>query len=231
MNEIRTEQLAFSEEEAKCLLNEKMGLDIGPEDLCVLLERTEGWPAGIYLASLSLQNKEDKHAFIASFRGSNRYIVGLLGEEVLAGLPEEVRQFLLETSVLRTMTGPLCDAVTGREGSTRLLRELVQHRRHAAPGGVAEPAGGGSGRQKVLDQLVQRRGVGADVGFQTQVTTGQHDGHPMVAEVAAHQDLVARLDQTGRQAAARRYFAHARRRDVDAVGRSGVDHLGVARDD
>jgi LuxR family maltose regulon positive regulatory protein len=125
MNEIRTEQFAFSEEEADCLLNEKLGLDIGPDGLAVLLERTEGWPAGIYLASLSLQNKEDKHAFIESFRGSNRYIVGLLGEEVLAGLGEEVRQFLLETSVLRAMTGPLCDAVTGREGSARLLRELV----------------------------------------------------------------------------------------------------------
>jgi LuxR family transcriptional regulator, maltose regulon positive regulatory protein len=126
MNEIRTEQLAFTEEEAECLLNEKMGLDTGPGDLAVLLERTEGWPAGIYLASLSLQNKEDKHAFIESFRGSNRYIVGLLGEEVLAGLREEVRQFLLMTSVLRTMTGPLCDAVTGREDSAILLRELAR---------------------------------------------------------------------------------------------------------
>src|SRR5215208_4385106 len=125
MNELRTEQLAFSEEEAACLLNEQMGLDIGPDDLSVLLERTEGWPAGIYLASLSLQNKEDKHAFIESFRGSNHYIVGLLGEEVLAGLTGEVRQFLLETSVLRTMTGPLCDAVTGAESSAGLLRELV----------------------------------------------------------------------------------------------------------
>src|SRR5215213_11789851 len=101
MNELRTEQLAFSEEEADCLLNEQMGLDIGPDDLSVLLECTEGWPAGLYLASLSLQNKEDKHAFIESFRGSNRYIVGLLGEEVLAGLTEEMREFMLETSVLR----------------------------------------------------------------------------------------------------------------------------------
>src|SRR5829696_1561604 len=126
MNEIRTEQLAFSKDEADCLFNEKMGLDIGPDDLCVLLERTEGWPAGIYLASLSLQNKEDKHAFIESFGGSNRYIVGLLGEEVLAGLSEEVRQFLLETSVLRTMKGALCDAVTGREDSARLLHELAR---------------------------------------------------------------------------------------------------------
>jgi LuxR family maltose regulon positive regulatory protein len=126
MNEIRTEQLAFSKDEADCLLNEKMGLDIGPDDLSVLLERTEGWPAGIYLASLSLQNKEDKHAFVESFRGSNRYIVSLLGEEVLAGLTEEVRQFLLMTSVLRTMTGPLCDAVVGREGSAKILRELAR---------------------------------------------------------------------------------------------------------
>ena len=125
LNEIRTEELAFTEEEADCLLNEKMGLDIGPDDLSVLFERTEGWPAGIYLASLSLQNKEDKHAFIESFSGSNRYVVGLLGEEVLAGLTEEVRQFLLMTSVLRTMTGSLCDAVTDGEGSARLLRELV----------------------------------------------------------------------------------------------------------
>jgi LuxR family maltose regulon positive regulatory protein len=126
MNEIRSEQLAFSEEEADCLLNEKMGLGIDPNDVIVLFERTEGWPAGIYLASLSLQNREDKHAFIESFRGSNRYIVGLLGEEVLAGLTEEVRQFLLKTSVLRRMTGPLCDAVTGRENSARLLRELAR---------------------------------------------------------------------------------------------------------
>jgi LuxR family maltose regulon positive regulatory protein len=126
MNEIRTEQLAFTAEEAECLLNEKMGLDIGPDDVSVLLERTEGWPAGIYLASLSLQNKEDKHAFIESFGGSDRYIVGLLGEEVLAGLAEGVREFLLETSVLRTMTGPLCDAVTGQEGSATLLRKLAR---------------------------------------------------------------------------------------------------------
>ena len=125
LNEIRTEELAFSVEEVDCLLNEKMGLGIGPEDISLLHERTEGWPAGIYLASLSLQNRGDKHAFIESFSGSNRYIVGLLGEEVLAYLTENVRRFLLETSVLRRLTGPLCDAVTGRKGSAKLLRELA----------------------------------------------------------------------------------------------------------
>ena len=126
MNEIRTEQLAFSEEEAAYLLNEKMRLDIAPDDLSVLLERTEGWPAGLYLAALSLRNREDKHGFIASFGGSNRYIVDLLGEEVMASLPEEVREFLLKSSVLRRMTSSLCDAVVGREGSGNVLRELAR---------------------------------------------------------------------------------------------------------
>jgi LuxR family maltose regulon positive regulatory protein len=125
LTEIRTEDLAFSEEEAQCLLNEKMGLDIGPGDLAVLLEHTEGWPAGIYLAALSLQRTANWHAFIEAFRGSNRYIVDLLGEEVLAHLPEDVRRFLLETSVLRAMTSSLCDAVTKRQDSANLLRELV----------------------------------------------------------------------------------------------------------
>ena len=111
--------------EAATLLNETMGLDIDPGDLLLLMNRTEGWPAGLYLASLSLRHREDKHAFIESFGGSNRYIVDLLGEEVLADLSEEVREFLLRTSVLRRMTSPLCDAVTGGEGSALLLGDLA----------------------------------------------------------------------------------------------------------
>jgi LuxR family transcriptional regulator, maltose regulon positive regulatory protein len=126
MNEIRGDQLAFSEEEAACLLNETMELNIGPSDLSMLFERTEGWPAAIYLASLSLQNREDKHTFIGAFKGSDRYIVDLLAEEVLAGVQEDVREFLLRTSILRRLTGPLCDAVVGRERSGELLRELAR---------------------------------------------------------------------------------------------------------
>src|SRR5215217_349296 len=133
MDEIRTEELAFSEEEAAQLLNEKLWLDIGLDNLFVLLERTEGWPAGIYLASLSLRLREDKHAFIASFGGSNRYVVDLLGEEVLAGLREELREFLLMTSVLEKMTGSLCDAVVGREDSGMLLRELARRNLFVVP--------------------------------------------------------------------------------------------------
>jgi LuxR family maltose regulon positive regulatory protein len=133
MGEIRTEQLAFSEEEAATLLNEMMGLDIDPDDLLLLMDSTEGWPAGIYLASLTLQHREDKHAFIESFGGSNRYVVDFLGEEVLARLPEEVREFLLKTSVLRSLTGPLCDSVANSEGSGKLLRELARSNLFVVP--------------------------------------------------------------------------------------------------
>ena len=133
MGEIRTEQLAFSEEEAATLLNEKMGLDIEPDDLLLLMNSTEGWPAGIYLASLTLRHREDKHTFIESFGGSNRYVVDLLGEEVLARLPEDVREFLLTTSVLRSMTGSLCEEVTGREDSGQVLRELARSNLFVVP--------------------------------------------------------------------------------------------------
>ena len=133
MSEIRTDQLAFSEEEAARLVNEKMGLEITPDDISVLLDTTEGWPAAIYLAALSMRNRENRHAFIESFGGTNRYIVDPLLEEVLATLPERVREFLLMTSVLRRMTGPLCDAVVGSEGSGELLRKVAHSNLFVVP--------------------------------------------------------------------------------------------------
>jgi LuxR family maltose regulon positive regulatory protein len=91
VNELRTEQLAFSEEVATPLLGERLGLSIGRADIDELLKRTEGWPAGIYLAALSMRDR-DPHAFVSSLRGRSRYIVDLLAEEVLATLSEEERQ-------------------------------------------------------------------------------------------------------------------------------------------
>ena len=124
VNEIRAEQLAFSEAEAASLLKDRLRLDIGPDDLRALLDRCEGWPAGIYLAALSLQGKKDVHAFIESFQGSNQFIVEILGEEVLTSLSEEEREFLLRSSILETMSASLCEALTEMKDSGRLLREL-----------------------------------------------------------------------------------------------------------
>jgi LuxR family transcriptional regulator, maltose regulon positive regulatory protein len=126
LNEIRTEQLAFSEEEVAFLLNDRLHLEVSDDDRRVLLDRTEGWPAGIYLAVLSMEGKDDVHDFIRSFGGSNRYILDLLGEEVLAGLPVAEREFMVKTSVLGEMAGSLCDEVVGGEGSGALLDELAR---------------------------------------------------------------------------------------------------------
>ena len=124
VNEIRAAQLAFSEEETATLLKDRLGLDIDPGDLHALFERTEGWPAAIYLAALSLRGKKDIHAFIESFRGSNRFIFELLAEEILATLSDEERDFLLQSSILKRLSASLCEAVTGTKNSGRLLREL-----------------------------------------------------------------------------------------------------------
>ena len=88
-----------------------------------LAARTEGWAAGLQLAALSLRGQDDAAAFVAAFTGSHRYVLDYLAEEVLEGQDKQLRTFLLETSVLERLSGPLCDAVTGRGGSQELLEE------------------------------------------------------------------------------------------------------------
>ena len=98
-----------------------MGLNLSAEDVAALEDRTEGWIAGLQLAALSTQGREDIHGFIRSFAGDHRYIVDYLVEEVLQRQPEPTRSFLLQTSILDRLNGALCDAVTGQaDGSARL---------------------------------------------------------------------------------------------------------------
>jgi LuxR family transcriptional regulator, maltose regulon positive regulatory protein len=122
--ELRVAELEFTDEEASALLNGSMGLRLATEDVERLAERTEGWAAGLYLAGLSLRGRADPSGFIASFHGNNRHVADYLGAEVLARQPHEIRTFLLRTSVLERLSGPLCDAVLENEGSAGLLREL-----------------------------------------------------------------------------------------------------------
>jgi len=101
-----------------------MELGLSEGDLAALDGRTEGWIAALQLAALSMQGRDDVSAFIAGFAGDDRYVVDYLGEEVLARQPTAVRDFLLRTSVLERLTGPLCDAVTGRDGGKASLLAL-----------------------------------------------------------------------------------------------------------
>ena len=122
--EIRAADLRFTPEEAAAYLNEVMGLDLGASEVVALEARTEGWIAALQLAALSIQGRDDVAGFIAGFAGDDRYIVDYLVEEVLHRQPEEVRSFLLDTSILDRLTGPLCDAVTGQAGGKAMLEAL-----------------------------------------------------------------------------------------------------------
>ena len=115
--EVRADQLRFSAEEARELLTGILDLDLTPEDVARLHARTEGWAAGLYLAALSIQGQPDPAAFVAAFAGDDRHVVDYLGAEVLDAQDPDVREFLLLTSVLERLSGPLCNAVTA--GTTR----------------------------------------------------------------------------------------------------------------
>jgi LuxR family maltose regulon positive regulatory protein len=122
--EIRAAELRFTGDEAAAYLNEIAGLDLAVEDVAALEERTEGWIAALQLAALSIQGRDDVGGFIARFAGNDRYIVDYLVEEVLQQQPDPVRGFLLHSAVLDRLTGPLCDAVTGRDDSSHMLTTL-----------------------------------------------------------------------------------------------------------
>src|SRR4051794_8680727 len=122
--EVRAADLRFTPDEAAGYLNGVMGLALTPEDVEALEGRTEGWIAALQLAALSMQGREDVVGFIAGFAGDDRYIVDYLAEEVLQRQPERVRNFLLQTSILGRLSGPLCDAVTGEDDGKITLEAL-----------------------------------------------------------------------------------------------------------
>ena len=122
--ELRATELRFTSEEAAALLREAAGPGLPNAVAAVLAARTEGWAAGLQLAGLSLRGQADAAGFVAAFTGSHRYVLDFLADEVLDRQDEELRTFLLETSVLERLSGELCDAVTGRTGSQVLLEQV-----------------------------------------------------------------------------------------------------------
>jgi len=126
LSELRTADLRFTPDEAAVFLKRVMGMDLSAVDIAALEDHTEGWIAGLQLAALSMQGHQDIPAFIAAFTGSHRYILDYLAEEVLQQQPEQVQTFLLETSILDRLSGPLCNAVTGQKDGQGKLEALEQ---------------------------------------------------------------------------------------------------------
>jgi LuxR family maltose regulon positive regulatory protein len=122
--EIRESDLRFTREEAGEFFSQVMDLNLKAGQITALERRTEGWAAGLQLAALSLQEQDDKAQFVEEFAGSNRYILDYLGQEVLDQLDQEVREFLLQTSILDRLSGPLCEAATRIPNSQEILEDL-----------------------------------------------------------------------------------------------------------
>jgi LuxR family maltose regulon positive regulatory protein len=122
--EIRATDLRFGAAEASAFLQDVMGLDLEASAITTLESRTEGWIAGLQLAALSLQGRADVSRFLSDFTGSHRFVLDYLSEEVLAWQSASVQTFLLHTSFLERLSGPLCDAVTEQEGSQAMLEAL-----------------------------------------------------------------------------------------------------------
>ncbi|MEQ9031974.1 MAG: hypothetical protein RLP44_24875, partial [Aggregatilineales bacterium] len=111
LNEIRAADLRFTPDEAAEFLNNAMGLSLAPEDVAALERRTEGWIAGLQLAAISMQGQTDVGQFIQSFTGSHHFVLDYLIEEVLTRQPPHIQDFLLKTSILERLCGPLCVAI------------------------------------------------------------------------------------------------------------------------
>ena len=126
LTEVRPTDLRFTQSEAAGFLNTIMGLNLSEKDIEILENRTEGWIAGLQLAALSMQGRDDIAGFIKSFAGHDRFVVDYLVDEVLESLPEETRNFLLQTSILGRLNISLCDAVTERNDAKDILNNLEQ---------------------------------------------------------------------------------------------------------
>jgi ATP/maltotriose-dependent transcriptional regulator MalT len=124
LTELRAADLRFTPAEAAEFLNRVMGLNLSAEDIAALEHRTEGWIAGLQLAALSMQARSDTASFIQAFTGSHRFVLDYLVEEVLQRQPERVRDFMLQTAILDRLGGPLCDAITERDGGKGMLDAL-----------------------------------------------------------------------------------------------------------
>jgi LuxR family maltose regulon positive regulatory protein len=128
LTELRATDLRFTPSEAAEFLNQVMGLRLAADDIAALERRTEGWIAGLQFAAISLQGQQDATSFIQSFTGSHHFVLDYLVEEVLQLQPEPILTFLLRTSILDRLCGPLCDAVVlDPAASGQATLEYLEH--------------------------------------------------------------------------------------------------------
>ena len=131
--EIRTDEVRFRPEEASLFLRQAMDLALSEEEVLTLQRRTEGWVAGLQLAALSLRMQEDRSTWIATFRGSHRYVLDYVQQEIVGMQPEPIQRFLVQVAVLTRMNAAVCQAVTGEPASQEILETLERNQLFVVP--------------------------------------------------------------------------------------------------
>jgi ATP/maltotriose-dependent transcriptional regulator MalT len=131
--ELRARELRFGSAQVAELVAGAAGIELSEPDLADLLGRTEGWPAGVYLAALALREHPSPSAFIRQFTGDSRFVVDFLAEEVLSHQPAGIRQFLVRTSTLSRFCAPLCDAVVGSADAAEIIDILERENLFIVP--------------------------------------------------------------------------------------------------
>jgi LuxR family maltose regulon positive regulatory protein len=126
MIEVRVSDLRFKKENVEKFFKKTQDHVLSDSDIQKLLDRTEGWIAGLQMASIALKNRENFQQFIQSFSGSHDYIADYLSDEVLRNQTNEVHDFLICTSILSLLSAPLCDFVTGKGNSQKFLKYLKE---------------------------------------------------------------------------------------------------------
>ena len=122
--ELRQKDISMGSEEARFFLNDLMGCNLDIPDIDLLMEKTEGWPASLQMAALSIKGSDNIPTFIRDFTGNSRYILDYFTDEVLKGQREALKEFLLKTSILDNFTADLCNHILDRENSQEFLEEL-----------------------------------------------------------------------------------------------------------
>jgi LuxR family transcriptional regulator, maltose regulon positive regulatory protein len=133
MAEVRAPELRFAPAQAAALVRTVAAVDLSEPDLADLVGRTEGWPAGVYLAALSLRGHPSPSAFVRQFTGNNRFVADFVAEEVLSRQPAQVRQFLTRTAVLGRFCASLCDAVVGSANAADIIGVLEKENLFLVP--------------------------------------------------------------------------------------------------
>ncbi len=183
MSEVRAHDLRFTIDEAHRFFGQAVKLTLKAGTVEALEAKTEGWPAGLQLAALAMQNLQDEQDFLADFSGSHRYIIDYLLDEVLKSQPAEIASFLARTAVLKRFNAELCEAVTHNAASAAILAELERRNLFLVPLDSQR----GWYRYHPLFAEVLHAGLSADAERQTQIDAAHWlESHGLYAEAVPY---------------------------------------------